>query len=293
MIRILLFLLTNLAVISILCILSFFIDIQNKNFLLFLLSTTLFGFGGSFLSLLLSKKIALFSINSKVIKTPKNLREKWLLNIVKKQANQLKIKIPDLTIYKSKNINAFATGATKNSSLVALSEKLLNNMNENEIKAVIAHEMTHISNGDMVTMTLIQGITNTFVIFISRVISNFISHIFNNSENTNWFLKKNKFINLIITLFLEILFGTLSGIIVMWFSRYREFYADAGSAKLVGKKNMISALISIKNNISTSTKHENLSTLYINNKNKCVSYLFMSHPTIKNRIKALMKETYM
>ncbi|WP_343187601.1 protease HtpX [Buchnera aphidicola (Periphyllus koelreuteriae)] len=293
MIRVLLFLLTNLAVTIILCILSFFIGIQNHNLYMFIISTFIFGFSGSFISLLLSKKIALLSIKSYIIKNPRNKTEKWLLKFIEKQAKKLEINTPELTIYTSNDINAFATGPTKNSSLIALSDKLIDVMNKNEIKAVISHEITHISNGDMVTMTLIQGIVNTFVIFLSKGIAYIISYIFSDNKNNGNIFIKNNIITLILTLFLEILFGTLSNCITMWFSRKREFYADAGSAKIVGKKHMISALKTINNHVQTFIKEENLATLSIHGKNKKFLNLFMSHPTIKNRIKALNNKTYM
>ncbi|CAL4321463.1 Protease HtpX [Buchnera aphidicola (Periphyllus testudinaceus)] len=293
MIRMLLFLLTNLAVISILCIISFLIGIKNHNIFIFIISTFIFGFGGSFLSLILSKKIALLSTGATIIKNPNNKTEEWLCKVIKKQSKKLNIKTPDLIIYDSKNINAFATGATKNSSLIALSNELLNCMKKNEIKAVIAHEMTHISNGDMVTMTLLQGIVNTFVIFLSRAIVYLLNNFFSDNKNNRLFFARNGIINLILTLFLEILFGTLASCITMWFSRKREFYADAGSAKIVGVKNMISALKTLDIQKDIFKEKEYISALCINGKNKSFLRLFMSHPTIKNRIKALNKKIYM
>jgi heat shock protein HtpX len=293
MIRLLLFVVTNLSVISLLCIIAFFTGIQTNNIIYLIISGFLFGFGGAFISLLLSKKIALFSIGSNIIRNPQNKSEIWLLKVLKKQSVQLNIKTPDLTIYQSHSINAFATGPRKDSSLIAISTGLLNKMNKNEIKAVIAHEMTHIANGDMITMTLIQGVVNTFVIFLSRGIAYLLSNLGPNNNSSESILQKTGAAYLILTIFLEIIFGTIASFITMWFSRRREFYADAGSAKIVGVKNMIAALEKMQYNPCSLEIPKTLATFCINGQKNSIVSLFMSHPPLHVRIQALYNRTYM
>lgn len=293
MIRVLLFVVTNLSIVSLLCIIAFFTGLQANNILYFIISGFLFGFSGAYISLLLSKQIALFSIGSEIIKNPRNKFETWLLKVLKKQSKQLNITTPDLTIYNSNSVNAFATGSRKNSALIAISAGLLNKMNKNEIQAVIAHEMTHIANGDMITMTLIQGVLNTFVIFLSRGISYFFSNLSDNNNSSQSVLQKTGAGFLILTIFLEMFFGAIASFITMWFSRRREFYADAGSAKIVGVENMISALQKMQYNSYSVEIPKTLTTLCINGKQDSILNLFMSHPPLHVRIQALNNRTYM
>ncbi|CAL4322356.1 protease HtpX [Buchnera aphidicola] len=290
MIRVILFLFTNLAIMIVFGIFLTFFGIKTNSLYSLLIMSAIFGFSGSILSLLMSKWIALNAVNGRLVKIPTNDQEKWLVTIIKKQSSFLNLKTPKIAIYPSLDINAFATGPNRNSSLIAVSSGLLKNMNEQEIEAVIAHEMTHIKNGDMITMTLIQGIVNTFVIFISRIIARIITNIFNNKEenNTNY----NSMIYVFISLVLEIIFGSIATIITMWFSRYREFYADAGSAKLVGRKKMISALKKIKTSYEP-TEDNSIIAFCINGKSKTILNLFMSHPPIDQRIMALHNKKYM
>ncbi|XBC39542.1 MAG: protease HtpX [Buchnera aphidicola (Chaetogeoica yunlongensis)] len=291
MIRIILFLLTNLSVIFIFNLILSFTGVNSKSVHGLLIFSSVFGFGGAIISLLLSKWIALKSINAKIIQCPINDTERWLINTVKNQANTMGLKTPDIAIYHALDMNAFATGARKNSALIAVSTGLLENMNRNEAEAVLAHEISHIANGDMVTMTLIQGVMNTFVIFISRIIAQIISSIFSEEKNDNS-SNQDTWIYTICSVTLELLFGILASIITMWFSRHREFYADSGSAKLVGRENMIAALQKLK--ISYEPQEQsNLLALCIHGKNNSLLNLFMSHPSLNKRIQALYNQDYM
>ncbi|NIH16815.1 MAG: protease HtpX [Buchnera aphidicola (Periphyllus lyropictus)] len=291
--RIFLVSLTNISVLSIISIISCLFGIHFNKLTKVIISTFLFGFGGAFVSLLFSKRISMFSTGSKIIVNPKNKSEKWILKIIKKQSSKLKLKTPETAIYQSDNINAFATGPTKNSSLISVSSGLLKKMPKNEIKAVIAHEMTHISNGDMVTMTLIQGTVNTFVIFLSKIIIYFLSNIYLKDKKKINFLKKKSITRTIFSFFLQTMFGIFSSIVVMWFSRNREFYADAGSAKLVGRKNMIAALKKLKLNSKKIVEPKNISSLCIDNNYNPFLNLLKSHPPLDSRIDALNKKKYM
>ena len=236
MMRVGLFILTNLAVMFVFGIILSILGVDAHSTLGLLIFAGIFGFGGSYISLLFSKTIALKSVKGKLIKRAANAQEQWLLNIVHHQAEQLGLKMPDVAIYEADDMNAFATGASKNSSLVAVSSGLLSTMSQNEAEAVIAHEMSHIANGDMVTMTLLQGVINTFVIFISRLLASLATQAMDERNRGS-----SQMIYYLIVMVFETIFGILA-IITMWFSRHREFYADAGSAKLVGANKMIAAL---------------------------------------------------
>ncbi|WP_343152413.1 protease HtpX [Buchnera aphidicola] len=291
MMRVILFLFTNLAVIIVFGIILILTGIKPNSLYSLMIISTLFGFSGSILSLLMSKWIAIKAVNGKLVTVPLNNREKWLVTTIKHQSSLLQLKTPKIVIYPSLDINAFATGPHKNASLIALSSGLLKNMNKEEVEAVIAHEMTHIKNGDMVTMTLIQGVINTFVIFVSRIIASIITNIFNNKEENNKYYN-NSIIYILITGILELIFGVIASLITMWFSRYREFYADAGSAKLVGRKKMIAALKKIKTSYEP-TEDNSIIAFCINGKSKSIFNLFMSHPPIDQRIIALYNKKYM
>ncbi|SUT95791.1 heat shock protein HtpX [[Actinobacillus] rossii] len=188
--------------------------------------------------------------------------------------------MPDVAIYYSSDVNAFATGATKNNSLVAVSSGLLNTMTEDEAEAVLAHEVSHIANGDMVTMTVLQGVLNTFVIFLSRIIASVVA----NGRNSDNEESQNSGTYFLVSMVLEIVFGVLATIIAMWFSRYREFRADAGSAQLVGKEKMIAALERLQRVHSPEELPGSLNAMMINGKAK---EFFMSHPPLEKRIAAL------
>ena len=256
MMRILLFLATNFAVMLVLGIILNVTGIAGNSTGGILIMAMLFGFAGSLISLFLSKTMAL-----------------------RRQAQQAGIPMPDVAIYHSNDANAFATGATKNNSLVAISTGLLNSMTEEEAEAVLAHEVSHIANGDMVTMTLLQGVLNTFVIFLSRVIANVVASSRNGDEES-----RSSGIYFLVSMVLEILFGILASIIAMWFSRYREYRADAGSAHLVGKEKMIAALQRLQQIHEPQEMEGSLNAFMINGKR---SELFMSHPPLEKRIEAL------
>ncbi|MCL9782339.1 protease HtpX [Vibrio sp. S4M6] len=282
--RILLFLATNLAVILVLGIVLNIVyavtGIQPGSLSGLLLLAALFGFGGSFISLLMSKGMALRSVGGMVIENPRNETEHWLLETVRQQSQKVGVGMPSVAIYDSPDINAFATGAKRNDSLVAVSTGLLHNMTRDEAEAVLAHEMSHIANGDMVTMTLLQGVVNTFVIFLSRFIANIVSSNDNEEgQGTNYL------VYFAVSIVLELVFGFLASFITMWYSRRREFYADAGAANLVGKHKMIAALERLK--MSHEPQLEGSMMAFGINGKKTLTELLMSHPPLDKRIDAL------
>ena len=269
MMRILLFLATNMAVMLVLGIILSVTGIAGNSTGGILIMALLFGFSGSLISLFLSKTMALRSVDGEVITQPRNQTERWLIDTVSRQAQKAGIPMPDVAIYHSPDVNAFA-----------VSTGLLNNMTEAEAEAVLAHEISHISNGDMVTMALLQGVLNTFVIFLSRVIATAVA----SSRNNNGEETRSSGIYFLVSMVLEMLFGVLASIIAMWFSRYREFRADAGSASLVGKEKMIMALQRLQQLHEPQNLEGSLNAFMINGKR---SELFMSHPPLEKRIEAL------
>ncbi|QCI23325.1 protease HtpX [Buchnera aphidicola] len=291
MMRIVLFLLTNLAV---MCVFGFILSItgiRSESIHGLLIMSTVFGFGGSIISLLMSKWIALRTINGQVIHYPNNDTERWLINTIKYQSNKVGICMPEVAIYHASDMNAFATGSRRNASLIAVSTGLLDNMSKDETEAVLAHEITHIANGDMITMTLLQGIVNTFVIFASRIIAQIASYILSGEKNENNHSHGNTWIYIIFSTILELVFGILASIITMWFSRHREFHADAGSANLVGKHKMIAALEKLK--LSYEPQESNSMIAFcINGRSNNFLNLFMSHPSLEQRINALYNRDY-
>ncbi len=243
---------------------------------------TIFGFGGAFISLLLSKWMAIRSTGATVIKQPSNPQEQWLLNTVRRQADMAGIGMPQVAIYTANDINAFATGAKRNNALIAVSTGLLNNMTQDEAEAVLGHEVSHIANGDMVTMTLIQGVLNTFVIFLARIIAMAIDGFFRKDDDGEGL----GFFAYMATVFvLEIVFGLIASVIVMWFSRQREYRADSGGAQLAGRQKMINALKRLQHN-SEPELEGSLMAFGINGKKGLGEWL-MSHPPLKKRIAAL------
>ncbi|RKS87054.1 heat shock protein [Orbus hercynius] len=288
MMRIGLFILTNLAVMFVFgLVLSIFgVDARSTSGLL--IFAAIFGFGGSIISLLLSKTMALRAVGGTVIKQPRNAQEQWLFDVVRRQSEQVNIKMPDVVIYKAPDMNAFATGARRDHSLVAVSTALLESMSQDEAEAVIAHEISHIANGDMVTMTLLQGVLNTFVIFISRILASVVVQAM--SERNRGM---STMVYFLIVMVFEFVFGILASLITMWFSRRREFYADAGSAKIVGTQKMIAALERLK--VSYEPKEDvSIMAFCINGVKKAkMSELFMSHPPLDKRIEALRNGTYL
>jgi heat shock protein HtpX len=284
--RILLFLGTNLAVLLVLSIVASllgadrWLTANGLNLPALLAFSAIFGMGGSFISLLMSKWIAKRSTGAQVITEPRNSAEMWLLNTVQRQARAAGIGMPEVAVYDAPEPNAFATGATKNNALVAVSSGLLRNMSQDEVEAVLGHEISHIANGDMVTLTLIQGVVNTFVIFLSRAVGYLIDRTVFRTERG---IGPGYFITVIV---LEIVFGILATAIVCWFSRYREFRADAGGAHLAGKRKMIAALQKLGGLKTESTLPEQLNAFGIAGGAR---RLFSTHPPIEVRIAALQK----
>lgn len=288
--RILLFLATNIAVLVVLSIVASLLGVDRfltKNGLdmtSLLIFAAIFGFGGSFISLAMSKWMAKRLMGAQVITNPRTSAEIWLVDTVKKLAMASHIGMPEVAIFDSPSPNAFATGMNKDSALVAVSTGLLNAMNKDEIEAVLGHEMSHVANGDMVTLSLIQGVVNTFVIFLSRVVGFFVDRVIFRNEND-----EGVGIGFFITsMIAQVLFGILASIIVMWFSRKREFAADAGGAKLAGTQSMISALERLKT-ATAEPLPDQMAAFGINGKpsKHNLALLFMSHPPLDDRIEAL------
>ena len=279
--RIVLFIATNLAVIivinvvlNILCALLGINIYSNGNGILLLLAAVV-GFTGSIISLLMSKTLALNSVNGQIIGQPQTAAEAWLLNTVASLASQWNIAMPEVAIYDSPEPNAFATGATRNSSLVAVSTGLLHNMSQDEVEAVLAHEMAHIGNGDMVTMTLLQGVVNTFVFFWANRIADVIARKENGEVSHGTYY--------LVSMILQTVFGFLASLIVMWFSRQREYRADEGAARLVGAPKMIAALQRLKG----ETSHLPADMLAFGIASETADTIFSTHPTLDNRINRL------
>jgi Zn-dependent protease with chaperone function len=291
--RILLFLVTNLAVVLVLGIVLnvlaavFGINMRGSSGLL--LMAAVFGFGGSFISLFMSKWMAKRSYGVQVIEDPRTETEFWLVSTIRRQSQDAGIGMPEVGIYDSPEMNAFATGASRDSSLVAVSSGLLQSMSRDEAEAVLAHEVSHIANGDMVTLTLIQGVVNTFVIFLARVVAGLISNFFRSDDEEGSSFGGGMIYYLTVFV-LEMVFGILASIIVMWFSRQREFRADAGSARLAGRDKMIAALERLRHG-HESQLEGSMMAFGINGK-RSVSELFMSHPPLEQRIEALRNQQY-
>ncbi|MCX7189418.1 MAG: protease HtpX [Methylotenera sp.] len=286
--RILYFLATNLAILVVLSITMHILGVEpylnasGLNLGNLLAFAAIMGFGGSFISLAMSKWSAKRMSGAVVILEPRTLTEIWLIKTVRIQADIVGIQMPEVAIFESDEVNAFATGMSKNSSLVAVSSGLLNKMSKDEAEAVLAHEVSHIANGDMVTLTLIQGVVNTFVMFLSRVIGYTVDKvIFKTEKGTG----PAFFITMIIA---ELLLGILASIIVMWFSRQREFRADAGAARLSSAKKMISALERLQAEHEPSVLPKQMVASGISSgSNTSFTRLFASHPDLSERIAAL------
>ena len=285
--RVFLFLMTNIAIIVLLSITLRLLGVEgiladngsDLDLQALLIFSAVFGFGGAFISLLISKWIAKRMTGAVVIESPSNNLEKWLLETVEKQAKIVGIKMPEVAIFPSASMNAFATGASKNKALVAVSRGLLDSMNQGEIEAVVGHEMSHVANGDMVTLTLIQGVVNTFVIFFSRVIGHIVDRVIlknNRGHGIGYFVT---------TLFAQIVLSILASTIVMYVSRKREFVADTGGADLAGHQNMINALKRL-GQVEPEALPEQMAAFGINDKKGFASW-FSSHPPIEDRIAAL------
>ncbi|MCB1813687.1 MAG: protease HtpX [Candidatus Competibacteraceae bacterium] len=287
--RIFLFLLTNLAVMLVLGVVLNIVmtafGIPRDSYAGLLVIALIFGMGGAVISLLMSKSMAKRATGAQVLSQPTTATERWLVETVQRQAQAAGIGMPEVAIYHAPEINAFATGANRNNALVAVSTGLLNSMNQDEAEAVLGHEVSHIANGDMVTLTLIQGVVNTFVIFLARVIANIISSSMRGSNQEGGGLGFMAYIAIVFVL--EAVFGILASMIVAWFSRQREFRADAGGASLAGRQKMIAALERLQQQSQPSHLPDQMAAFGISGKGSGLMALFASHPPLAQRIEAL------
>lgn len=289
--RVVLFLATNLAVLLVLSVVLRLLGVDRVldesgaglDYEALLVLSLVIGFGGSFISLAMSKWMAKRSTGARVITHPANATESWLLSTVQRQAQQAGIDMPEVAIYDAPDMNAFATGARRNSALVAVSTGLLRGMQKDEVEAVLAHEISHVANGDMVTLTLVQGVVNTFVIFLSRIVGHFVDRVILKNEQGYGL----GYFGAVIAA--QLLLGILASIIVMWVSRQREFRADAGSARLNGKQPMINALARLDRG-APARLPDSMEAFGISGRRASgFKRLFMSHPPIAERIEALRK----
>jgi heat shock protein HtpX len=285
--RIVLFLATNMAIVLVLSVtmrllgVEPYLNEQGLNLQSLLIFAAVMGFGGSFISLAISKWMAKKSVGAQVITDPRTQEELWLVQTVARQAQIAGIKMPEVAIYDSPDVNAFATGMTKNSALIAVSTGLLRGMTKEEAEAVLGHEVSHAANGDMVTMALIQGVVNTFVMFFSRVIGYVVDKVVFKTERGTG---PAFFVTMIIA---ELVLGVLASMITMWFSRRREFIADSGGATLAGRKNMIAALKRL-GSLHPAPLPEKMAAFGIaGGGGGGLKRLFMTHPPIEERIAAL------
>lgn len=270
---------TNMAVIALFTIVASIFGVDPQSIVGLTIFAALFGFGGSFVSLALSKKIAKRSTGAAVIENPRSQTEQWLLDTVARLARDAGIDTPEVAIYDSPVPNAFATGAKRNDALVAVSVGLLQQMKVEEVEAVLAHEVAHVANGDMVTLALIQGVLNTFVILISRVIANVV--VSDRGGRGTYF---------IVVIVLQMILGFFASMIVAWFSRRREFRADAGSGQLTSNPQMVSALQALQRQHTEDTLPDEVAAFGIRSSTASgVRKLFSSHPPLEDRIAALRR----
>jgi heat shock protein HtpX len=290
--RVLLFLATNLAILVVLNVTLRILGVErllddrgvDLDLRALLLFAAVFGMGGSFLSLAVSKWTAKRFTGAQVIDTPSNPTEEWLVETVRRQAQAAGIGTPEVAVFDSPDPNAFATGARRNHALVAVSTGLVQRMPREEVEAVLGHEVSHVANGDMITLALIQGVVNTFVIFLSRVIGHVVDRVVFKTERGHgpafW----------ITAIVAEMVIGILASLIVFWFSRQREFRADSGGARLAGRERMISALDRLRANYGRQPLPDQLAAFGISGKTRRgVLRLFMTHPPIEERIERLQR----
>ena len=285
--RVFLLIVTNFAILAVLSVTMQLLGIDSAletetglNLQGLLIFAAMFGFGGAFISLLISKWMAKRATGARVIEVPANTTERWLVDTVKRQAERAGIGMPEVAIYDAPDVNAFATGWNRNDALVAVSTGLLNNMSQDEAEAVLGHEISHVANGDMVTLTLVQGVVNTFVIFFSRVIGFFVDRVLLRNE-------RGQGIGFFVATFVaQMVLGVLASMVVAWVSRQREFRADAGGASLAGRQKMIAALERLKMNHEQTALPAQMAAFGISGGGGMMS-LFMSHPPLDERIAAL------
>ena len=282
--RITLFLLTNLAVLALVSIVMSILGVNPSTFGGLLVMAALFGFGGSLISLAMSKWTAKRFSGAQVITQPRNEVERWLVDTVARQAQAAGIGMPEVAVYDAPEINAFATGANRNNALVAVSTGLLRSMDKDEAEAVLAHEVAHVANGDMVTMALLQGVLNTFVIVLARVVGRVVDGYLsggrdNGGGGLGYFA---------VVFVLDMVFGLFASMIAMWFSRHREFRADAGGATLAGREKMIAALQRLAQNQGANTLPKQIAAFGISGAmGHGLRRLLLSHPPLEERIAAL------
>ncbi len=288
--RIVLFIVTNLAVMLVLSLVLSLLGVGNPargstlNLGSLLVFSLVVGFTGSIFSLLISKPMAKWSTGARVIDNPTSSTELWLVNTVRALSERAGIGMPEVAVYEG-DANAFATGAFKNSALVAVSTGLLQSMNRDEVEAVLGHEIAHVANGDMVTLTLIQGVVNTFVVFMARVVGFFVDNVLLKNNNREG---GGRGIGYFVTVMVcEVIFGLLASIIVAWFSRQREFRADAGSAKLLGSPTPMMHALARLGGVPPGELPQSMQALGISGGNGGWGALFATHPPIEQRIAAL------
>ena len=287
--RIFLFLMTNLAVVAVISVTLRILGVDRWvnesgtiNFTALLVLSAVIGFAGSLISLAMSKWSAKRMVGARVIENPIDPTERWLVDTVRKQAQAAGIGMPEVAIYDAPDVNAFATGWNRNDALVAVSSGLLHNMSRDEAEAVLAHEVSHVANGDMVTLALIQGVVNTFVIFFAKLFGFFVDRVLLKNDGRN-----GRGIGAFVAeMVAQVVLGVLASIIVMWFSRQREFRADAGGASLAGREKMIAALERLKMNHEQTVLPEKIAAFGISG-GKSFAKIFMTHPPLDERIAAL------
>jgi len=288
--RIFLFILTNIAVLAVINITLRLLGVDRMldqsggiNFGALMVMSAVIGFSGSIISLLMSKWMAKRSVGAQVIENPQAPTERWLVDTVRRQAEAAGIGMPEVAIYEAPDVNAFATGWNRNNALVAVSTGLLHSMSRDEAEAVLGHEISHVANGDMVTLALIQGVVNTFVVFFAKLIGILVDRVLLKNDGRNG-PGIGAFVAEIAA---QIVLGILASMIVMWFSRQREFRADAGGASLAGRQKMIAALERLKaNHEQAAAMPQNMAAMAISSQGG-FSRLFMTHPPLDERIEAL------
>ncbi len=289
--RIVLFVVTNLAVVLLLSVtarllgLDRFIEQGGINFTALLGFAAIFGFGGAFISLAMSKWSAMRMVGAQVIETPRNEAEAWLVSTVRRQAQQAGIGMPEVAIYDSPEVNAFATGMNRDNALVAVSTGLLRSMTRDEAEAVLAHEVSHVANGDMVTLALIQGVVNTFVIALARVVGYFVDKALQGNNSNEEYRPGIGY--MLTSLVAEVVLGMFASVIVMWFSRQREFRADAGGASLAGRQKMIAALERLRSSHTQQLPDQMAAFGISGGVAQGLRKLLLTHPPLEERIAAL------
>lgn len=293
--RIFLLFATNIAVLLVLSVVARLLGLDRildqqggLNLAGLLVFCAIFGFGGALISLAMSKWMAKRSTGAQVIDQPRNPTEAWLVETVQRQARQAGIGMPEVAIYQSPAMNAFATGARRDSALVAVSSGLLQQMSRDEVEAVLGHEISHVANGDMVTLTLIQGVVNTFVLFLSRLIGYVVDGLLSRGSQGNRRGTGPAFF--IVSLVAQVVLGILASVIVAWFSRQREFRADAGGARLAGRQKMVAALQRLQSAHAPTALPDSMKAFGISG-GRAFSRLLMSHPPLEERIAALRAAT--